>query len=160
MKTFRCNRGGLALLLVLTLVLTWSGSPALARVCGEMASAPTTAVSLPEASSHCATMARATSCCCSAQGGSTASLGDRSCPDAGRVSHCGCGCSLEVPATPVTSEREPAVLSLLVGAAVLPATAVGVPLPAWVPCEFAAPTTDPPQQGMRLAVPSRAPPVC
>lgn len=158
MRTLRHNKNRLAFLLLLAMVFSIVGVPALAAGCGEMplgSGAVIGASGAGDMAADCPMMSQPAPCCCHSK------------VEGEPASHCavaappsGCGCTLDAPGGPPAQRDQVAVRFAAPAPAILPRASAAVALPARTLRVFAAPSLGPPRPAFLASVPSRAPPAC
>ena len=153
MNSLRRNNLWLTLVLVLAMVSTIGGAPAVAGACGDLHGA----LAAPAAAEFCPAMGAAGHCCCGPEAGaSAAGLAERTVT--GELTQPGCGCAVQAPAVPQSADRKAAILISQVQAVILPSAPVSLRLPEHTLALHAALTSEPPRAPYRSSSPSRAPP--
>lgn len=163
----RRNRFWLALLVVLTMVFSMGGTPALALACGEISRS--TAPVASNGSRGCHEQAASGHCCCGPSAAAkTASSAHtaHAAPTHNRTSakaalnQAGCGCAVQAPTTPPASSLKAATLLLTQDLAFLPGSPTVISLSAPAIWSYAVSANGPPRSQVRSSGPSRAPPAC
>ena len=158
MNALRHNKQWLVFTLVLAMVCTIGGVPALAMACAAQGAPVVAAQVTPEpAGESCRKMGKPGPCCCGPEAKATQPA---SADEIGASSHGECGCSLQAPPAPLPGDRKAATPVVHLGAVLPPSSPVSLQLPARAPRAFTAAASGPPRSPVRASSPSRAPPAC
>ena len=162
MALSRRNSYWLALLAVLTMVLTIGGAPAFAIACGEM-SQPSTLAS-PAQSHGCEEKAAAGHCCCAPSRqsvtGSSVQSGHAETGATTALSLPGCDCAVQAPTATPPSGMKATTQLLAQELLFLPGSPLVLHLPVQAVWAYAVSANGPPRSPVRSSGPSRAPPAC